>query len=225
MESVKLNAGIREAMAISGMANMYFHHEEPWKTIKSEEKDKIDRTELALNICFQLVHLLCGVLAPFIPKICESIEKQANFKKFCLKTEKFEISNKFDCHKINKPEILIQKIQNETIKNLKNKYKGIETISFPLDLVVGKIEEITEHAEDDDLWIIKVNLGNEYSKMTVSDLRKYIKAEEILMKKIIFLNNIKKTKIKGISSHGKIVCVTNNKRTIPLITTKKIGSR
>ena len=80
MELVSISASIRIALAISSLANNYFQCGKPWKLINSSDSKEKARCDTIINSCFQAIHLLAGILCPFIPAASSKIEETANFK-------------------------------------------------------------------------------------------------------------------------------------------------
>ena len=95
-------------------ANTYFQQREPWKN--PEKKDA------TIYTCVQLVKAFSIFINPFVPSISEKIWKILNLES---KIEWKELEVKIESnHLINKPEIVIDKID---IEEVKKKYDSLKS--------------------------------------------------------------------------------------------------
>lgn len=79
-----------------------------------------------------------------------------------------------------------------------------------LEIRVGKIVEIAKHPEADSLYVEKVDIGEATGPRTiVSGLVAYCKEENLLNRKVVVLCNLKPRALKGITSHGMLLCASN----------------
>lgn len=79
-----------------------------------------------------------------------------------------------------------------------------------LEIRVGKIVEIGKHPEADNLFVEKVDLGEVAGPRTiVSGLVEYCSAEQLLNSDVVVLCNLKPRALKGITSHGMLLCASN----------------
>ncbi len=79
-----------------------------------------------------------------------------------------------------------------------------------LDVRVGTILSAEEHPEADSLYVEQIDLGEEEGPRTiVSGLKKYVTVDEIIGKKVLVLANLKARNMRGIKSHGMLLCASN----------------
>jgi aminoacyl tRNA synthase complex-interacting multifunctional protein 1 len=79
-----------------------------------------------------------------------------------------------------------------------------------LEIRIGQITEVVKHPGADNLYIEKVNLGEESGPRTVvSGLVKFITAESLLNRKVVVLCNLKPRKFLGVLSEGMLLCASN----------------
>jgi len=79
-----------------------------------------------------------------------------------------------------------------------------------LDVRVGTILSAEEHPEADSLYVEQIDLGEEEGPRTiVSGLKKYVTLDEIIGKKVLVLANLKARNMRGIKSHGMLLCASN----------------
>jgi methionyl-tRNA synthetase len=223
---LEIDQGLRKILNFSAFCNQYFQKKEPWKTK--------DTTCLYLSI--NAVRTLAILLEPYIPSSTEKLWKQLNFNS----TEKpsWDSSSELKVkagHKINKPEILFKKIEDEEIKAQKDKLvekvRYVEEISFKefqnLDFRVGKVLEAEEVPNSRNLIRLQVDFGSE-KRQSVAGLRQWYKPEELVGKKYVFILNLERKKFMGIESQCMILAADDGKGNIVLVQPEKdieIGSR
>jgi len=78
-----------------------------------------------------------------------------------------------------------------------------------LDIRVGKIIEVWEHAESEKLWCEKISFGEGEPRQILSGLRHFYKKEEMEDRTVLVLCNLKKMNLGGVPSHGMVLCATN----------------
>jgi methionyl-tRNA synthetase len=74
-----------------------------------------------------------------------------------------------------------------------------------LDIRVGEIKSAEEIPGADKLYKIIVDLGGE-ERALVAGIKQYYKSEELPGKKVLVLVNLESRVIRGIESHGMILC-------------------
>ncbi len=94
-------------------------------------------------------------------------------------------------------------------KNETTSTESSEVDASALDIRVGKIIEVWEHAESDKLWCEKVDLGESQPRQILSGLRKFYSKEEMQDRIVLVLCNLKKRNLVGVSSHGMVLCASN----------------
>lgn len=83
-----------------------------------------------------------------------------------------------------------------------------------MEIRVGKIVEIAKHPEAESLYVEQVDVGESTGPRTiVSGLVAFCKAEDLLNRKVIVLCNLKPRALKGITSHGMLLCASNGDHT------------
>ena len=83
-----------------------------------------------------------------------------------------------------------------------------------LEIRIGKIVEIGKHPEADTLYVEKVDVGEASGpRVIVSGLVQHCTVESLLNRKVIVLCNLKPRPLKGITSHGMLLCSSNDDHT------------
>ena len=222
IEKVKLREGLENILKISAYTNKYFQDNAPWS---NEERSKTIMY-LCINICEKIGILLL----PYIPSKSKELLEIINSKERDF--SKIEIFNIKPTHKINKPKILFNKIEDEQLKKIKQivskvteyfkEESKVELEEFQkLDIRIGTIIRIEDHPNADKLFILKVDLG-EREIQIVSGIKDYYTKEELKNKQIPIIVNLKPTKLRGVNSDGMLLAASKNNKLTLLTVDKKI---
>ena len=88
-----------------------------------------------------------------------------------------------------------------------------ETVSF-MEIRAGKVVEVGLHPEAENLYVEKVDCGEESGPRTiVSGLSQFCTLEEMTNRDVIVLCNLKPRALKGIVSAGMLLCASNEDHT------------
>ncbi|CAH6421533.1 Methionyl-tRNA synthetase [uncultured virus] len=111
MEKIQLKYAFQHIFTISHFTNKYIVTREPWILAKTNKK----KFNNCANLLAHVIGLISNLLKPFIPTSCKKIFNIQNFDyKF------FELQlNQMNNVKINKPEIIFEKIDDEKLKIFK----------------------------------------------------------------------------------------------------------
>lgn len=82
-----------------------------------------------------------------------------------------------------------------------------------LDIRVGIIRDVELHPDADQLYVEKVDVGEEEPRTIVSGLVKYCSKEYLLGRKVTVLCNLKPRALRGIKSHGMLLCASDKNHT------------
>lgn len=75
-----------------------------------------------------------------------------------------------------------------------------------MDMRIGFIVSAKKHPDADGLYVEEVDVGEEKPRTIISGLVKHIPLEDMQQRYAIFLLNLKPAKMRGIFSHGMIMC-------------------
>lgn len=201
-EEFHLHRALGKIMKISSIGNQHFQENEPWETIKSDE-EKCERT---LYVCANIIKSLGIILEPFLPQTAERIWNFLGMESDIHKEDwdrakKLELGGK----KINEPELLFEKIDEDEISKSEEQKEGGEEkmISFDefqeLDLKIGKIEKVEPIQDSDKLVKMQIDLGDQ-TKQSVGGFKKYYSPEELVGKKVPVLVNLEPSELMGVKS-------------------------
>ena len=77
-----------------------------------------------------------------------------------------------------------------------------------LDLRIGVITEVVDCPNADKLYIIKIDVGGEV-KQSVAGVKKSYRPEELQGRRVVVLNNLQPTTIRGVESHVMILVASD----------------
>lgn len=220
IEKFRFREALKEVMSLARLGNKYLADTEPWKIIKTNE----DRVKTILNISLQISANLSILIEPFLPFTTQKLCDLLNIEQLKWNASSQEILK--PGHKINKPTLLFDKIQDEEIENQLNKLiatkkannknanlKPIkEDISFDdfskLDIRLGTIIEAEKVPKTKKLLKLTIDTGID-KRTVVSGISEFYNPEKIIGKKVTILVNLTSRKIKGIESQGMILMAEN----------------
>ncbi len=194
-KNAEFNHAVRTILEIGLIANKFFQDSAPWSLIK-ENKEK---TLQVLSFTVNIIKIMGTLLKPIIPQTISKLEKILNIENgLSLKDNlNFNLKN----HTINKPKILLKKIEELNLIEQPTEAKIL--------LKAGKIIDVVNHPNADKLYVLKVNFKEE-TREIVSGIRDYYFPEELINKTAVFVYNLKKSKIRGIESNGMILAAKDN---------------
>ena len=101
-------------------------------------------------------------------------------------------------------------------KSLQASSEEIQELAV-LDIRVGVIVDVVPHPDANQLYVERVNVGEGEPRTIVSGLVKYCSAEMLLHRKVVVLCNLKPKALRGIKSHGMLLCASNQDHSMVLI--------
>jgi methionyl-tRNA synthetase len=229
-EHYNFREGLMEAMNLSRAANKYFNDSEPWKTLKSTP----ERCSTTLHVAIQIVRSLAILLEPVVPATSEKIWKLLNLE-ITMGEEGWDSASEFrikEGHKLNKPEILISKIDDKQIDEIVKFLEGGDkpeaapisplkpTITIDdfkkIDLRVGRVIEAEKVPKSEKLLKLQVEIGNE-KRQVVAGIAQHYKPEDLVGKLIVVVANLQPAKLMGQESQGMILAASNESGTLTLV--------
>jgi len=122
-EKIELRETLKEILSLSSEGNKYFDYQAPWRQIK---EDKLG-AEKTLILCFNLCKTLAILIHPFLPETSQKIWRELGLKGNAFDKNNWERAGKIDIFscKIEKPEILFKKLENEQMETLKKEISKI----------------------------------------------------------------------------------------------------
>ena len=218
LESFKFRDAMNEFMEVARIGNKYLADTEPWKLIKEDQ----ERVETIMHIALQLAANLAILGEPFLPKTSEKLRSMLNIGQADWQ-QAGGLNILSPGHQINKPELLFEKIEDETIQKQIDKLESTkkqndmdnatvtpqkEEIVFDdfmkMDMRVGTILEAAEVPKSKKLLKLKVDTGVD-QRTVLSGIAQHFQADEIIGKQVTILINLAPRKIMGEESQGMIL--------------------
>jgi methionyl-tRNA synthetase len=234
LEQFRFREALGELMNLARLGNKYLADTEPWKLIKTDEQ----RVKTIMNISLQITANLAILCEPFLPHTSEKLFTMLNLQPLKWNAAR-QSSNLHSGHKINKEELLFQKIEDAEIqaqidKLQQSKELNASTVtaveaakaetSFDdfskMDIRVGTILKAERVPKTDKLMKLKIDTGIDV-RIVVSGIAAYYKPEEIIGQQVSILVNLAPRKIKGIESQGMILMAENNKGELSFVSPTK----
>ena len=214
----RFREALKEAMNMARIGNKYLADTEPWKLAKTDMK----RTASILNLSLQITANLAIAFEPFLPFSSEKI-KQMISKNDLKWSDLGSIDLLESGHQLNQPELLFEKIEDETIEQQIQKLLDTkkaneakerkaapikDNIAFEdftkLDIRVGKVLECVKVPKADKLLQFRIDDGLG-GRTILSGIAQHYRPEDLVGKNVCFIANLAPRKIKGIESQGMIL--------------------
>jgi len=209
-EDIELKRAIKAIMGLSKKANHFFQENEPWKKIK--EQPSVARNDLTVLV--NVIKDLALLIQPVMPETSKNILSQLN----CDFDSFNDLGKSLENHKIGEVKPLFEKVDDDFIKSLSDKYSGKQVVAKKnLDSLkkpvfrVALIKEVFKHPDADKLFVEKISFGDE-ERTIVSGLAGHYESEELVGKKIIVVSNLKPAKLRGVLSEGMLLAVSQGKK-------------
>ncbi len=222
IENYKFRDALFELMNLARLGNKYLTENEPWKTVKTDEK----RTSTVLNISLQICANLAILAEPFLPFSSQKLQKMLNLAKHSW-TQAGSISLLSQGSAINTPELLFERIEDEAIQKQTDKLEATkkqnllnnaevkpqkDNISFEdfekMDIRIGRVLQAEKVAKTKKLLKLTVDTGID-QRTIVSGIAEWYKPEDIIGRRVAVLVNLAPKELKGIESRGMILMAEN----------------
>lgn len=235
IDNFRIRESLKNAMDLARLGNKYLADEEPWKVVKTDP----ERVKTIMNICLQITANLTICLEPFLPFSMDKLRGFLNLEK--LDWSKFGDTELLPVgHKVNKPELLFEKIEDKVIEaqlqKLENARKANEmaeakaapakeNIEFDdfvkMDVRAGTVIECEKVAKTKKLLKLKIDTGID-QRTVVSGIAEYYQPEELVGKQVSILVNLAPKKLRGIESQGMILCAENADGSLSIVSPDKM---
>lgn len=201
----ELTEAANVARTLGEKLNKWIHEQEPWKL-----KDEIRKAQV-IRMLLEGVYVVAHFFGPFVPETADHI-----FKKLATPPVPLEMldtrfsKNLADGTPLVAGNCLFAKIEVPSDKPAPKKAPK-ETPTLPVDdprrleIRVGQITKVWEHPDADSLWVEEIDLGTE-TRTICSGLRAFYTADQMLNARVLVLCNLKPRKLRGINSHGMVLC-------------------
>ena len=221
-EQYKFRQAQQIMMDVARLGNRYLTENEPWKTFK----DDPEATREVLHECLFIIGHLATLMQPFLPGTAQKLFRMLNLKESFRFDEAFAFA---DGHRLEQPELLFQKIEDETIEQqiqkLNAKKASMEqantaadispakpAINYDqfagMDIRIGTILAAEKVAKTQKLLKLTIDTGLD-QRTVVSGIAENYEPEAIIGQQVSILVNLEPREIKGILSQGMILMAEN----------------
>eukprot|EP00927_Polykrikos_kofoidii_P006241 TRINITY_DN12539_c0_g1_i2.p1 TRINITY_DN12539_c0_g1~~TRINITY_DN12539_c0_g1_i2.p1 ORF type:complete len:881 (+),score=150.72 TRINITY_DN12539_c0_g1_i2:126-2645(+) len=217
-DNFELSIAAEHVIKACSATNKWIADLEPWK-MKDAEKQLLRST--CLRYLLEAVHVLAHFFAPFIPLAAEAI-----FRKLCVTARPIpELANSFQNLKtggeVKTGSILFEqfevKITGQAAGAKKQPEKEDNDPAQPLfsklDVRVGKVVKVAAHPDAERLFVEEIDVGDPNPRTIVSGLREHYTLEQFEGKKILVVCNMQPSKLRGVTSHGMVLCAKSADKT------------
>ncbi|XP_036025428.1 methionine--tRNA ligase, cytoplasmic isoform X2 [Onychomys torridus] len=131
LEKVRIRDALRSILTISRHGNQYIQVNEPWKRIKGSEVDR-QRAGTVTGVAVNIAALLSVMLQPYMPTVSATIQTQLQLPLPACHV----LVTSFICtlpagHRIGTVSPLFQKLENDQIENLRQRFGGGQAKGSP----------------------------------------------------------------------------------------------
>ena len=231
IETFHFREALKNAMEMARLGNKYLADMEPWKVVKSDP----ERVKTILNTALQITANLTIVFAPFLPFTSDKLRGFMN-----LNIMNWSDLGRTDLiaagHKINTPELLFEKIEDEAIQAQVDKLLATKKINeleqvrvnpaksnieyedfSKLDIRIGTILAAEKVAKTKKLLKLTIDTGLD-KRTVVSGIAEYFEPEKIIGQQVSILVNLAPKILKGIESQGMILMAENKDGSLIFVT-------
>ena len=233
LNNYKFRDAQREVMNIARIGNKYMTDCEPWKLWKTDPQ----RVETILYVCLQLVANLAIAFEPFLPFSSKKLRQLIHIEN--ADWSKLGATDLLtQGHQLAEPELLFEKIEDETIafqlEKLDNIKKANEQANYKakpikpvvsyedfekLDIRVGKVLTCEKVKKANKLLKFTLDDGSGKERTIVSGIAKFYEPEDLVGKSVLFIANFEPRKLMGITSEGMILSAVDFDESLSVTTT------
>ena len=218
IENYRFREALKDAMNYARIGNKYLADSEPWKVVKTDA----ERVKTILNIALQITANIAIAIEPFMPFSAAKILRM-------LAVDHFEwgslgaMSLIEAGHTIGTPELLFEKIEDETIQRQLDKLEATKAANAAaevkaepqkaectfddfqkMDIRVSTIVAAEKVAKTKKLLKLTVDTGID-TRTIVSGIAEHFTPEQLIGQQVLVLVNLAPRELKGILSQGMIL--------------------
>ena len=235
MNALQFSAALTEIWKLIGECNRYIDLTTPWILAKNEaDRPRLGTVLYVLLECARIVGVL---IAPTMPRTPERIFAQIGVTDDGLKTwasiktfggvkpgstvhkgealfPRIDVAKELEL--LEQEKAAAQEEKKEELPAPADEEKTVFTqkdlIAFDdfekIQLVVAKVLKCEKVPKADKLLMSTLKVGNT-ERVVVSGIAKFYTPEEMVGKKVVLLANLAPRKIRGVESHGMLLCAAN----------------
>ncbi len=216
MDSYKNADAVEVVMDFARRCNKYIDETMPWALAKNEE-DK-PRLNTVLYNLLDCIRLLGNLLAPIMPKCCESIKAQLNCSDRSLDIRVVDFYTVGTATplfaRLDAEKVLEELAREAEEKKAKAEKKAENVVSLPqisiedfakVELTTAKITACEPIKKAKKLLKLTLDDGSGTPRTVASGIALYYKPEELIGHTVIVVSNLKPAVLCGVESNGMIL--------------------
>jgi methionyl-tRNA synthetase len=237
--NMRFNIILQYIWEMIGSANNHIAQKEPWKLVKSNNQQELERVIFNL---WNALRLAAVSLYPFMPSTAEQIWNQLGLKSLvdevrqsCSEVGKYPKIFYWDWRPsyniaVSKGEQLFPRIEKK-IEKKKEEDKKSEAASpeaanlitiqdfAKLELKIGSVIGAERVPKSDKLIKLQVDTGDQ--RQVVAGIGKAYTPEDLIGKKIVVVTNLQPAKLMGVESNGMLLAATGSNGTPVILMPEK----
>ncbi len=236
LENFEVRKAVAAFMDFARFANKYFNDQQPWITIKQQP----DKCATTFYVCAQVLKGMAILMEPVLPFSAQTLWQMLNIRT-PLAECRWEDAGQPDIpsdHRLNQPQILFIKIDDEVIEAEIRKLQTITNKTEPkaeeplmsekipyeqfqkVELRVATVLEAEKVEKADKLLKMKIDLGTE-QRTIVAGIALHYTPDQMVGKQIVVVANLEPAKIRGIESNGMLLAAVSDDQKLSLIVPEK----
>ncbi|MBH33647.1 MAG: methionine--tRNA ligase [Euryarchaeota archaeon] len=232
MERQRFKEALRKIMDISQEGNGFLQRAEPWKYLRSEDPDEIQKALLPLSAAWHSLRILSILTYPYMPfqseRLWEMIGEPGNPGDLLWDdamdsgerpSQLPESSPLFT--RLDLESILSLEESTDTMNNEGTHIEGVTIVDFEtfasVDLRIGKVMSVDDHPNADRLYVVKISEGDGQERTVCAGLKDHYTRDNLNGSLVVFVANLAPRKIRGVMSDGMLLAADDGAGSVRLL--------
>jgi len=210
-----------------GKGNKYIQDKSPWK-MKPDDPERI----VVVRTCLELIYVAAIFLQPVLITATAAVFTKLNTPPTEIQSLGASLDHLKPGTAVSVGDVLFAKVETKealekAAAEAAAKKAAVEAAAkkaaaksaaaageaqsdlSKLNILVGRIVEVSIHPEADSLYIEKIDVGEAAPRQVVSGLVKHIPIEQMQGRSVVILANLKANKLRGVESQAMVLCATS----------------
>ncbi len=234
VNTMRLDSGMEQVMNAVRAGNRYLEQTAPWSLAK---KGETERLNTVLYSSAELLRIVSILLDPVMPEKMAEIREALGLDKDqpvhfnVVELRKFHTNNVLSGLKVRDIDVLFPRyalpkktaepVAKPTCKAAPKAPKGVSLIGIEdftkVQLLTAQVIEAQKVKGADKLLQLKLDVGGE-ERQIISGIAQFYTPEQLPGRTIVLVANLKPAKIRGVESHGMLLCAKSKDGALRLIT-------
>ncbi len=224
MDHCHYHIALSDLFNFISQVNAFFHEHQPWVVVK---KDKVFFEEIISAVCHSL-YAIAVMLWPIMPKKMEELLKCLGYRIDLYSNYEDELrkniwNKKFVLNKTKEP-LFVKPESRLEVEDTEKKEEKVEDNFISIDdfakiqMHVGQILECDLVEGSDKLYKLIVDLGEVGKRQIMAGVAQFLKQEDLIGKKGVYVTNLKPRKMMGLMSQGMMLFAKDQKGNMQMVT-------